>query len=59
VFTWENGAGIYPHYHRATDTPANLLRGRELASGILKMDIAILAEEVGLLAPLLRDGFED
>lgn len=59
VFSWENGAGIYPHYHRATDTPANLLRGRELASGILKMDIAVLAEEVGLLAPLLRDGFED
>ncbi len=59
VFSWENGAAIYPHYHRATDTPGNLLRGRELASGILKMDIAILAEEVGLLAPLFSNGFED
>lgn len=59
VFTWENGASIYPHYHRATDTPANLVRGVELASGILKMDIAILADELGLIAPLLADGFEE
>lgn len=59
AFTWENGAGIYPHYHRATDVPANLLRGRELARGILKMDIAILAAEAGLIAPLFADGFED
>lgn len=59
AFTWENGAAIYPHYHRATDVPANLLRGRELARGILKMDTAILAAEAGLLAPLLANGFED
>jgi hypothetical protein len=58
AFTWENGAGIYPHYHRATDVPANLLRGRELARGILKMDVAILAAEAGLIAPLFADGFE-
>ncbi|MCB1628385.1 MAG: M28 family peptidase, partial [Xanthomonadales bacterium] len=58
VFTWENGAAIYPHYHRATDTPANLTRGRELATGILRMDLAILAEEAGLMSDLLRDGFE-
>ncbi|MCU0754890.1 MAG: M28 family peptidase [Xanthomonadales bacterium] len=59
AFTWENGAAIYPHYHRATDVPANLLRGRALAGGILKMDTALLAAEAGLLAPLLRNGFED
>lgn len=59
AFTWENGAGIYPHYHRATDVPANLLRGRELARGILKMDVAILAAEAGLIAPLFADGFEE
>jgi hypothetical protein len=59
AFTWENGAGIYPHYHRATDVPANLLRGRELARGILKMDIAILAAEAGLIAPLFANGFEE
>lgn len=58
VFTWENGAGIYPHYHQATDVPANLTRGRELAVGVLKMDLAVLAEEVGLIEALLRDGFE-
>ena len=59
AFTWENGAGIYPHYHRATDVPANLLRGRELARGILKMDTAILAAEAGLLPRVFEDGFED
>jgi len=57
MFTWENGAGIYPHYHQATDTPANLVRGPALASGILKMDaamIAILAE----VQTMFGDGFE-
>lgn len=59
AFTWENGAGIYPHYHRATDVPANLTRGRELARGILRMDTAILAAEAGLIPRLFADGFED
>lgn len=59
AFTWENGAAIYPHYHRATDVPANLLRGRELARGILRMDTSILAAEAGLIPRLFADGFED
>lgn len=59
AFTWENGAGIYPHYHRATDVPANLTRGRELARGILRMDVAILAAEAGLIPRLFADGFEN
>jgi Zn-dependent M28 family amino/carboxypeptidase len=59
AFTWENGAAIYPHYHRATDVPANLTRGRELARGILRMDVAILAAEAGLIPRLFGDGFED
>jgi hypothetical protein len=58
AFTWENGAGIYPHYHQATDVPANMLRARELAGGILKMDAAVLAELAGV-GTLLADGFED
>jgi hypothetical protein len=58
AFTWENGALIYPHYHQTTDIPANMLRARPLAHGILKMDAAVLADVAGLL-PLFADGFED
>lgn len=58
AFTWENGAPIYPHWHRSTDVPANMLRARPLAHGILKMDVAVLAGVAGLL-PLFADGLED
>jgi Peptidase family M28 len=58
AFTWENGAAIYPHYHQYTDVPANMLRARPLAHGILKMDAAALADLAGLL-PLFADSFED
>lgn len=58
AFTWENGASIYPHYHKSTDLPANMLRARPLAHGILKMDAAVLAGLSGLL-PLFADGLED
>ena len=57
VFTWENGASVYPHYHKETDIPANMTRARELAGGILKMDAAMLAEKAGL-ATMFADGFE-
>lgn len=57
VVTWENGASVYPHYHRATDLPENMTRGRELAGGILKMDAAMLAQLAGLTT-LFGDGFE-
>ncbi len=57
VFTWENGVAGYVHYHQSTDVPANMTRARELAGGILKMDVAVLADVAGLVA-LFRDGFE-
>lgn len=57
VFTWENGASIYPHWHRTTDLPSNMLRARELAGGILRMDTAVLAELAGIWG-LFDDGFE-
>lgn len=57
VFTWENGAAIYPHYHQSTDIPANMTRARELAGGILKMDTAMLSTLAGL-SVLHEDGFE-
>jgi hypothetical protein len=59
MFTWENGANIYPHYHLSTDLPQNMLRARALAGGILKMDAAVLAELAVLAEPaLFVDGFE-
>lgn len=60
MFTWENGAGIYPQYHTLDDLPANMLRAQQLAGGILKMDTAVLvdlAQPVGSLS-LFRNGFE-
>ena len=59
VVTWENGAAVYPHYHRLTDLPENMTGARALAGGILKMDTAVLADEVGLIeSDLFADGFE-
>ena len=54
-----HGAGIYPHYHQSTDLPQNLLRPRQLAGGILKMDAAVLAG-IAVLAepPMFANGFE-
>lgn len=57
VFTWENGAGIYPDYHQVSDTPANMQRAPQLAAGILKMDAARLAMLAGLPG-MFGDGFE-
>ena len=60
MFTWENGAGIYPQYHQATDVPANMLRARAIGGGILRMDAAVVAQlaEVVITPPLFADGFE-
>ena len=59
AFTWENGAGIYPHYHQASDIPANMTGARALAGGILKMNTAVLARQAGIfLDGYLIDGFE-
>ncbi|HRQ63424.1 MAG TPA: M28 family peptidase [Xanthomonadaceae bacterium] len=55
VFTWENGAGIYPYWHHVDDVPANMQFARELASGILKMDAAMLAQRAGSLAVFFGD----
>ncbi len=56
---WENGASVYPHYHRLTDLPQNMTGERSLAGGILKMDTAVLADQVGVIeADLFADGFE-
>lgn len=58
MFTWENGATpLYPQYHTLNDLPANMLRARPLAHGIMKMDAAVLAAVAGL-SGMFADGFE-
>lgn len=57
VFTWENGAGIYPQYHQVGDVPAAMLRAEAVAGGILKMDTAVLVDQA-IASDLLSDNFE-
>lgn len=47
----------YQHYHTTTDLPGNVTRAQEMGGGILKMNIAVLAEAAGI-PPLFADGFE-
>jgi hypothetical protein len=58
LLTIENDYGSYPHYHKTTDLPANITRALEMGGGILKMNIAVLAEAAGFETPVFRDGFE-
>lgn len=45
----ENDWAIYPHYHRSTDTPANIgANAQAMGAAILKTNAAVLAELVGL-----------
>ncbi len=57
AFTWENGAGIYPDYHQFTDVPGNMQRAQPVATGILKMDAAMIATLAGVYG-LFGDSFE-
>ncbi len=57
IFTWENGAGIYPQYHTDQDRLENMTNAAGLAAAIMKMDTAVLADRVGLLTGF-TDGFE-
>jgi hypothetical protein len=58
----ENDWNSYPHYHRSTDTPANLgPHAQGMGGAILRTNAALIAELGGLavvVEPLLRDGFE-
>ncbi len=51
---------LYPHYHRSTDTPANIGPNAQAMGGaILKTNAAMLATLAGLPATGFGDGFED
>jgi hypothetical protein len=62
VLAIENDWDIYPHYHRSSDTPANMgPNAQAMGAAILKTNVAVVAEIAGLAssaAPLFADGFE-
>jgi hypothetical protein len=57
IFTWEDGAAIYPQYHTAQDTFANMSNAEGLAQGVMRMDAAVIAQQARLLSDFF-DGFE-
>ena len=58
----ENDWDIYPHYHRSTDTPANIGPNvQPMGAAILKTNAAVIAEIAGLdhgADPVFASGFE-
>ena len=60
LLTIENDWNIYPHYHRSTDTPANM-GSHALAMGgaILRMNAAVLAGMTRRADSIFAHGFDD
>ncbi|UXI69975.1 M28 family metallopeptidase [Tahibacter amnicola] len=55
----ETDYGIYPYYHRSTDTPQNMgVNAQAMGSAILKTNAAMLAELTGSTDRLFADGFQ-
>ncbi len=49
----------YPHYHRSTDTPANMgVNAQAMGAAILKTNVAVLAELAGASDRLFADGLQ-
>ncbi len=61
VFSIHRGsASAYPHYHRTTDTPANLgAFAQPMADAIVRMNVAAIAEWSGAYDFLFGDSFAD
>lgn len=56
----ENDWDLYPHYHRSSDTPANLgPHALAMGGAILRTNAALIADLGGLAPAPFRDGFED
>lgn len=53
----ESDYDVYPHYHKSTDTPANMgANARAMGAAILKTNVAVLAREAGLSDRIFADG---
>lgn len=50
---------VYPHYHRSTDTPANIgPQAQAMGGAILKTNAAVLADLAGVSDGIFADGME-
>jgi hypothetical protein len=61
LLTIENDWNVYTHYHRTTDTPANITNALAMGGRILRMNAAALADSLGGtdgFSDLFVDGFE-
>jgi hypothetical protein len=47
LLTIENDWNVYPHYHRTTDTPANMSNALDMGGAILRMNAAAMAGYLG------------
>ncbi len=55
----ENDWSVYPHYHRTTDTPANMgPQAQAMGGAVIRTNAAALADLVGVGLPAFVDGFE-
>ena len=54
----ENEWDSYPHYHKATDIPANVTNALLEGPAIIRMELAVIAGRAELELPLTVDGFE-
>jgi hypothetical protein len=59
VLAIENDWAVYPHYHRSTDTPANMgPNAQAMGDAILRTNAAVIADLAGLPWVPFADGFE-
>lgn len=54
----ENEWGSYPHYHKATDTPANVTNAILQGPAIIRMELVVIAARAEVELPFTADGFE-
>ncbi len=54
----ENEWNSYPHYHKATDIPANVTNALLQGPAIMRMELAVIATRAEVELPLTVDGFE-
>jgi len=54
----QNEWNSYPHYHKATDIPANVTNALLQGPAIMRMELAVIAARAELELPLTADGFE-
>lgn len=54
----ENEWDSYPHYHKTTDTPANVSNALLQGPAVIRMELAVIAARAEVELPLTADGFE-